>query len=402
MDADESDSPKARPRRFALRLSWEIEMYEYASSHEAPAPESVAAGFNEEAAQESRAMIGQSPAMKSLREQLQRVAPTNASVLIVGESGTGKEVVAKTLHELSDQRDKPFVAINCGAIPENLIEAELFGYERGSFTGAVRAHNGYFERAGDGTILLDEITEMPIGMQAKLLRVLESRHFCKVGGTREVRVFCRIIAATNRDPERALADGNLRADLLYRLAVFPIHIPPLRNREGDAELLAEHFLAGMNAQEQTAKTLSADSYRLLREHIWPGNVRELRNAVQRAFILADKDLDLRSALVKVTSCSVNEDNHMVHVAVGTPLSEVERYMIGATLRRCGGNKTKAAAMLGVSLKTLYNRLHDYRRSDDNRSLDGDFGVDLEESSPLMPRVSTPSESVPSERVKGAA
>lgn len=309
----------------------------------------------------SKELIGRSAAMRALTQQLRRVAPTSASVLIVGESGTGKEVVAKTLHDLSDRANKSFVAINCGAIPESLMEAELFGYERGSFTGALRSHAGYFERAADGTIFLDEITEMPIGTQAKLLRVIESRHYCRVGGNKELEAPCRIVAATNRDPERALTEGTLRADLLYRLAVFPIHIPPLRNRENDTELLAAHFLAELNAQEGADKVLSADSQQLLKEHMWPGNVRELRNAVQRAFILADKELDLRSALVKVTSYSVDSSDHMIHVAVGTSLHEVERCMIDATLRCCGGNKTKAAAILGVSLKTLYNRLHDYRR-----------------------------------------
>lgn len=311
-----------------------------------------------------RKLIGRSAALRALSMQLRRVAPTNASVLIVGESGTGKEIVAETLHDYSERRDKPFVALNCGAIPESLMEAELFGYERGSFTGALRSHAGYFERAVDGTLLLDEITEMPIGTQAKLLRVLESRHFCRVGGNRELAVGCRIIAATNRDPERALAEGSLRADLLYRLAVFPIHVPPLRHRENDAELLAEHFLTELNAQEGADKTLSADSRQLLKEHMWPGNVRELRNAVQRAFILADRELELRGALVKIASYSVDCNDHMVHVAVGTSLHDVERCVIDATLRCCNGNKTKAAAILGVSLKTLYNRLHDYRRDGD--------------------------------------
>lgn len=329
-------------------------------------------GTNDASKDTSPKLIGRSVAMRGLTQQLRRVAPTNASVLIVGESGTGKEIVAKTLHDLSDRANKPFVAINCGAIPESLMEAELFGYERGSFTGAMRSHAGYFERAADGAIFLDEITEMPIGTQAKLLRVIESRHYCRVGGNKELEVGCRIIAATNRDPERALAEGTLRTDLLYRLAVFPIHIPPLRNRENDAELLADHFLAEQNAQEGTDKVLSTDSQRLLKEHMWPGNVRELRNAVQRAFILTDKELDLRSALVKVTSYSIDSGDHMIHVAVGTSLHEVERCMIDATLRCCGGNKTKAAAILGVSLKTLYNRLHDYRRNGESR--DGNYNA----------------------------
>ena len=305
-------------------------------------------------------LVGRSAAMQSLYSQIQRVAPTRASVLLIGESGTGKEVAARTLHDFSPRADQPFIAVNCGAIPETLIEAELFGYERGSFTGAVRSHAGYFERAGEGTVLLDEITEMPLEMQVKLLRVLESRQIFRVGGTKNIEIRCRVLAATNRDPEQAVNEGKLRADLLYRLAVVPISVPPLRDREGDAELLAQRFLSALNAEEGSHKRFSEASLQFLRTHTWPGNVRELRNAVQRAFILADDVLEIDTTGGKTPLAAVANDENSIRVPIGTPLSDVERWLIVATLKRCGGNKTRAAAMLGVSLKTLYNRLNEYR------------------------------------------
>jgi DNA-binding NtrC family response regulator len=305
-------------------------------------------------------LVGRSPAMQTLFSQIQRVAPTRASVLIIGASGTGKEVAARTLHDFSPRADQPFIAVNCGAIPETLIEAELFGYERGSFTGAVRSHAGYFERSGEGTVLLDEITEMPLEMQVKLLRVLESRQIFRVGGSKNIEIRCRVLAATNRDPEQAVSDGKLRADLLYRLAVVPISVPPLREREGDAELLAQRFLIELNAEEGSHKRFSEASLQFLHTHTWPGNVRELRNAVQRAFILADGMLELDTAGGRAPVAAVTNEEHSIRVPIGTPLSDVERWLIVATLKRCGGNKTRAAAMLGVSLKTLYNRLNEYR------------------------------------------
>lgn len=306
------------------------------------------------------ALVGRSAAMQHLFNQIRRVAPTKASVLIVGESGTGKELVARELHERSSRAQEPFLALNCGAIPANLIEAELFGYERGSFTGAVRSHAGYFERAGGGTLFLDEITEMPMELQVKLLRVLESGCIMRVGGDRDIPVSCRVLAATNRDPARAVNEARLRGDLLYRIAVFPLYIPVLREREDDAEILARHFLAQLNAEEHTDKRLSADSLICLKQHSWPGNVRELRNAVQRAFILADEQLQLRSVVSKPMVVSVMSDARALRIPVGTALAEAERWMIVATLKECGGNKTRAAALLGVSLKTLYNRLNEYR------------------------------------------
>src|ERR1700730_9420154 len=237
-------------------------------------------------------LLGASPAMQQVFRLIERVGPTEASVLLTGESGSGKELAAQSIHECSARRDGPFVAINCGAIPAGLIEAELFGYEKGSFTGAVRAHAGVFERAHGGTLLLDEVTEMPLEMQTRLLRVLESRKFYRVGASIEYTCDVRVIAATNRCPLTAVQAGQLREDLLYRLAVFPIDLPPLRSRGNDVELLANHFLSELNAQSRTQKRLSAHARMTLRQHSWPGNVRELKNCIERAFILGDNVLEL--------------------------------------------------------------------------------------------------------------
>ncbi len=301
-------------------------------------------------------LYGGSAAMQNIYLRIQKVAPTVATVLIAGESGSGKEVVARTIHDCSERARQPFVAVNCGAIPANLIEAELFGYEKGSFTGATRQHRGCFERAEGGTLFLDEITEMAPEMQVRLLRVLETGRFARVGGEEELRSRVRIVAATNRDPRQAVADGHLREDLMYRLAVFPITLPPLRERDGDAELIAEHFLAGMNEAEGTDKRFSRQSIATIRAHHWPGNVRELRNAVHRAFILADDEVDLDFAALECVATS----GDCLQIPVGTALAEIERRAIHATLDLCEGNKRRCAEMLGVSLKTLYNRLAEYQ------------------------------------------
>jgi two-component system, NtrC family, response regulator HydG len=307
-------------------------------------------------------LLGECAPMRDLFQRLQRVAPTGVSVLLTGESGTGKELVAETIHSLSTGRDEPFVAVNCGAIPATLVEAELFGYERGSFTGAVRSQAGYFERAGRGTLFLDEAGEMPLDMQVKLLRALESRRFTRVGGEREIPLQARVIAATNRSISDALAEHKFRADLLYRLAVFHLHIPPLRRRGEDIYLLASSFLQKLNEAEGLSKEFSTDSLRYLGEHSWPGNVRELHNTVQRAFILADDELELRGAAdcgPELAEVGVAQDA-TVTFRMGMSLAEVERAVIIETLRRCANNKTKTAAVLGISLKTLYNRLNEYR------------------------------------------
>jgi DNA-binding NtrC family response regulator len=301
-------------------------------------------------------LYGASAAMRHVYRLIERVAPTDSTVIVLGESGAGKEVVAGTLHEKSRRSGGPFVAVNCGALPPNLIEAELFGHERGAFTGAVRSHRGYFERAAGGTLFLDEVTEMAPELQVRLLRVLETGRFTPVGGDTEVAADCRILAATNRDPVRAVREGRLREDLMYRLAVFPIPLPPLRARGDDATLLAERFLDGLNRKEGAAKRLSAASLERIRRHAWPGNVRELQNAVQRAFILAEDELEVEPGTAMAAPGGHGES---LQFAVGTPIAEMERAAILATLARCAGDKRACAELLGISLKTLYNRLAEY-------------------------------------------
>jgi DNA-binding NtrC family response regulator len=309
-------------------------------------------------------VLGRSAAMRELYKLIERVAPTEATVLISGESGVGKELVAEAIHERSRRAEGPLVAINCASIPESLIEAELFGYEKGSFTGASRAHAGVFERANAGTLLLDEIAEMPLEMQTRLLRVLETGRFYRVGGTEEIKTNIRVIAATNRDIREAVRNGQLREDIMYRLAVFPIHVPPLRERVQDLPLLAEHFLARLNAEERTSKKYSAASVATLHNHDWPGNVRELKNAIERAFIVSDEVLDLSTAIMPRLDGSEGPERSPeqgIHVPLGSRLEEAERSLIEATLEHFEGNKRQAAEVLGCSLKTLYNKLNTYAR-----------------------------------------
>jgi len=312
-------------------------------------------------------LLGNSVAMQEVFRLIERVGPTEASVLLTGESGSGKELAAQMIHESSPRRGKPFIAVNCGAIPAGLIEAELFGYEKGSFTGAVRAHAGVFERADGGTLLLDEVTEMPLDMQTRLLRVLESRKFYRVGANTEYTCDVRVIAATNRCPLTAVQAGQLREDLLYRLAVFPIDMPPLRNRGDDVELLAHHFLAELNAQSTTQKRLSAHARMTLKQHSWPGNVRELKNCIERAFILGDTVLELAPLIQNSARSEVAEQSpnggiagrDRLEIRVGSRIYDMERSLIEATLDYFKGNKRRAADALGCSLKTLYNKLNGY-------------------------------------------
>jgi DNA-binding NtrC family response regulator len=305
--------------------------------------------------------LGTSAAMQEVFRLIERVGPTEASVLLTGGSGSGKELAAKSIHDRSLRRGGPFVAINCGAIPAGLIEAELFGYEKGSFTGAMCGHAGVFERADGGTLLLDEVTEMPADMQTRLQRVLESRKFYRVGANIEQSTDVRVIAATNRCPLQAVQSGQLREDLLYRLAVFPIDLPPLRSRGNDVELLAEHFLAELNAQAGSQKRLTALARMTLRQHTWPGNVRELRNCVERAFILADQSLELAPLIQHCGARDAGQPDRL-DIRVGTPIHDVERSLIEATLDYFQGNKRRAADALGCSLKTLYNKLNGYSQS----------------------------------------
>jgi DNA-binding NtrC family response regulator len=315
-------------------------------------------------------LLGGSPAMQEVFRLIERVGPTEASVLLTGESGTGKELAARSIHECSARRGKPFIAINCGAIPAGLIEAELFGYEKGSFTGAVRAHAGVFERAEGGTLLLDEVTEMPLDMQTRLLRVLETRRFYRVGANTEYACDVRVIAATNRCPLQAVQSGQLREDLLYRLAVFPVELPPLRNRGDDVELLANHFLDDLNSQAMTQKRLSSAARMTLKQHSWPGNVRELKNCIERAFILGDNTLELAPLIQNSGSRTVEQngaadyaaDRGRLDIRVGSRIYDMERSLIEATLDYFKGNKRRAADALGCSLKTLYNKLNGYSQS----------------------------------------
>jgi two-component system response regulator AtoC len=306
-------------------------------------------------------MLGAAPVMQKLYSHVSRVAPTEATVLLLGESGTGKELAAQTIHELSLRQKQPFLAVNCGAISPQLIESEIFGHEKGSFTGADRQHKGYFERANGGTLFLDEITEMPVELQVKLLRVLETGSFMRIGSNQELETDVRIIAATNRDPEDAIAEGKLRLDLYHRLNVFPLKIPPLRARGPDIELLAQHFLGELNAAHGTSKTLSAEALEWLGNYHWPGNVRELRNYIQRAFILSDQEIDASALAPSMTMQS--SAGQTLSIPVGTSLADVDRKLIFATLELCGGVKKRAADILGISLKTLYNRLEEYGPSD---------------------------------------
>jgi two-component system, NtrC family, response regulator AtoC len=302
-------------------------------------------------------LIGASSSMQKVYDLLAKVAPTEATVLVTGETGTGKELAAETIHRLSRRSREAFLPLNCGAVSPTLIESELFGHERGSFTGADRVHKGYFERANRGTLFLDEITETPLELQVKLLRVLETSTVLRVGGVESMKVNVRVVAATNRRPEEAVSAGKLREDLLYRLNVFPIHLPTLWERRDDIELLAEHFLSQLNKQQGTSKQFTHAALERLRTHRWPGNVRELRNVVQRAFILAENDIGVDALPLGVTE-ETSGQGFMTRV--GTSIAEAERRLILATLEHFEGDKKKAADTLQISLKTLYNRINQYR------------------------------------------
>jgi DNA-binding NtrC family response regulator len=298
---------------------------------------------------------GESAAMQEVYRLIERVGPTEASVLLTGESGSGKGLAARSIHEFSARRGKAFISINCGAIPPSLIEAELFGTAEAPGTAPARA--GGFERAQGGTLLLDEITELPKDLQIRLLRVLETGRYYRAGASTEHACDVRFIAATNRCPLQVVQSGQFREDLLYRLAVFPIEMPPLRDRADDAELLARHFLAELNAQAKTQKRLSAPAYAMLKQHSWPGNVRELRNCIERAFILADSTLELKPMVQ-----NGGAERERLDIRVGSRIHDMERSLIEATLDYFKGNKRRAADALGCSLKTLYNKLNGYSQS----------------------------------------
>jgi DNA-binding NtrC family response regulator len=298
--------------------------------------------------------------MRRVYQQIVRVAGTAVSVFITGESGTGKEVVARTVHDLSRRRSNPFLAVNCGAISPHLMESEIFGHEKGSFTGADRQHLGFFERTNGGTLFLDEITEMPLDLQVKLLRVLESGTFMRVGSTQVQETDVRIIAATNRNPNDAVTKGKLREDLLYRLNVFPIHLPPLRERIEDIPLISKHFLAQIGEREGAAKRFGGDVLDRFAGYRWPGNVRELRNVVYRAYVMTPGATIQDDCLPTSAGGAVaGGQAPTLTIRVGATLAEVERQLTLATLEHLGRHKEKTAATLGISLKTLYNRLKEY-------------------------------------------
>jgi len=290
-------------------------------------------------------------------------APSSASVLITGETGTGKEIVARTVHKLSPRANGPFVAINCSAIPESLMESEIFGHERGAFTGAAERRIGCFELADGGTLLLDEIGEMPAPTQAKLLRVLEDRKVRRLGSKSETPVDVRVLAATNKDPEKAVASGALRQDLYFRLNVFHINLPPLREHKDDIPLLVEHILRDVNAKHgKHVRGVGSEVMDIFMSHTWPGNIRELRNVLERAAIMCEKDLISRSTLPEEFGKNAAKgptDLAAIKFPVGTTVDAMERELILQTLGATGNNKTRAADLLGISLKTLHNKLKEY-------------------------------------------
>jgi len=313
-------------------------------------------------------LVGGCPAMQQIFSVIRQVAPSKAAVLITGESGTGKELAAAAIHHLSPRRDSPFIAINCAALPETLMESELFGHERGAFTGAVERRAGCFELAQNGTLLLDELAEMPIGTQAKLLRVLEDSRVRRLGGEKEVAVDVRVIAATNKDPEEALRKNQLREDLFYRLNVFHIQLPPLRERLADLPLLTEALINALNRKHDTRVVdVHPEVLEQFKRYSWPGNVREMRNVLERALIVAGegtitlrhlpRDFGLPPGNRPAQPAPSESDG--LRIPVGTTVGDAEKALIQFTLRHTRNNKTRAAGILGISDKTLLNKLKEY-------------------------------------------
>ncbi|HEY7476509.1 MAG TPA: sigma-54 dependent transcriptional regulator [Vicinamibacterales bacterium] len=303
-------------------------------------------------------MIGASMEMRKIYQVIEQAAPTVASVLVSGESGTGKELVAQTIHQISPRVSQPFVPLNCAAIPDTLLESELFGHEKGAFTGAIARRQGCFELANRGTLFLDEISEMTPTTQAKLLRVLQERSFRPLGGQREQSVDIRVVAATNTDPPEAVRQNKLREDLYYRLNVFAIRLPPLRDRKDDLPMLIQAFIKEFNARNgRVVAGVSDRAMHILERYDWPGNVRELRNVMERATIVAKGAVIEVADLPALASASPAVAGSSAGLAPGTTVDQAEQQLIEVTLQHTGGNKTRAADMLGISLKTLHNKLN---------------------------------------------
>jgi two-component system, NtrC family, response regulator HydG len=307
-------------------------------------------------------LIGESAPMQQLYEMIERVSATAANVMLIGESGVGKEVVAASIHQASNLTGE-LVAVNCGAFAADLINSELFGHEKGAFTGAISRKIGVFEQAQDGTLFLDEVTEMPIDLQPNLLRALESRKITRLGSTSSMSVNCRVISATNRSESEIAQDKRLREDLYFRLAVFPIYIPPLRHRKDDIPLLVKYFLAELNSQYDSNIKIAETDLKKLCDYDWPGNLRELRHCLHRAYIMADQESELVRIPEKMSSpFSKKEGNASKGIEFGKTVEDVERELILTTLDHLRGDKKAAAETLGLSLKTLYNRLNEYQIS----------------------------------------
>ncbi|MDX1694292.1 MAG: sigma-54 dependent transcriptional regulator [Ketobacteraceae bacterium] len=306
-------------------------------------------------------LVGSSKPMHRLYRLLRKASDSDAKVLIIGESGTGKELVANTIHHMSDRHDKPFVALNCGALSPELVESELFGHVKGAFTGANKNREGVFAEADGGTLFLDEITEMPLDLQVKLLRVLESGEYRAVGSDSAKHADVRIIAATNRDPTEAIEQETFRSDLYFRLASFPVYIPPLRERGEDVEGLAKHFLAYRNSEEHTSKGITEAALRKIKAYDWPGNVRELKHVVERAFLLSLDTIDSDHIIIEPYGMELDGDHGAI--PKGLTLKELEQQAIMETLEENHGKKVETAKQLGISVKTLYNKLDTYEKAD---------------------------------------
>ncbi len=304
-------------------------------------------------------IVGRSPHMKKIFELIESMVDARSTILITGESGTGKELVARAIHYSSARRDKPFIKLNCAALPENLVEAELFGYEKGAFTGAIRQHKGRFEMADSGTLLLDEISEIPLGLQAKLLRVLQEKEFERIGSGVSTKVDVRIIATSNQDLKEAIGAKRFREDLFYRLNVIPIHIIPLRERLDDLPLLVSHFIEKHNKENnKEIKSVDESVFRLFMKYHWPGNVRELENYVERAVVTSNSNKLERVDFPPELSLG-RLGEQIKGVDAGVTLAEGEKYLILKTLEKCDGNKTRAAELLNITPRTIRNKLSEY-------------------------------------------